>query len=82
MLENKNIVKEGETFYYLANKEHFIYNHTSHKAIVLWIHFNVLGGKNMDKLRKPIYAANWKMFKTKDDALSFLYQINLKLKRC
>lgn len=38
MLENKkNIVKEGETFYYLANKEHFIYNHTSHKAIVLWI---------------------------------------------
>lgn len=35
----------------------------------------------MDKLRKPIYAANWKMFKTKDDALSFLYQINFKVKK-
>lgn len=30
-------------------------------------------------LRKPIFAANWKMYKTKDDAVSFLYQVNLKV---
>ena len=27
-------------------------------------------------MRKPIIAGNWKMFKTRDEALSFIYQVN------
>lgn len=30
-------VKKGETFYYRANKEHFIINYGSNKAKVLWV---------------------------------------------
>lgn len=37
-IENKkHIAKKGESFYYLANKEHYLYNHTNNKSIVLWI---------------------------------------------
>jgi triosephosphate isomerase len=28
-------------------------------------------------MRKPIIAGNWKMYKTKDDALAFIYAVNL-----
>lgn len=35
--KKKHICKTGETFYYLANKEHYLYNHTNKKAKVLWI---------------------------------------------
>ncbi|MBM7453407.1 transcriptional regulator with XRE-family HTH domain [Acholeplasma morum] len=35
--KKKYIVKTGETFYYLANKEHHLTNHTNKKAKVLWI---------------------------------------------
>ncbi len=35
--KKKNKVKKGETFYYIANKEHYIENGTLHKARVLWI---------------------------------------------
>jgi len=31
------VVKTGETFYYLANKEHHLINHSNKKAKVLWI---------------------------------------------
>ena len=27
-------------------------------------------------MRKPIIAGNWKMFKTRDEALEFIYQVN------
>ena len=27
-------------------------------------------------MRKPIIAGNWKMFKTRDEALDFIYQVN------
>lgn len=30
-------------------------------------------------MRKPIIAGNWKMFKTRDDALEFIYAVNNKL---
>ena len=30
-------------------------------------------------MRKPIIAGNWKMFKTRDEALQFVYAINMKL---
>ncbi len=30
-------------------------------------------------MRKPIIAGNWKMFKTRDEALSFVYAVNAKL---
>ncbi|MBN2604573.1 MAG: triose-phosphate isomerase [Bacilli bacterium] len=30
-------------------------------------------------MRKPIIAGNWKMFKTRDEALQFVYNVNLKL---
>ncbi|MGI6787526.1 MAG: triose-phosphate isomerase [Acholeplasmataceae bacterium] len=31
------------------------------------------------KKRIPVIAGNWKMFKTRDDALSFIYQVNTKV---
>ncbi|HQC30698.1 MAG TPA: triose-phosphate isomerase [Acholeplasmataceae bacterium] len=31
------------------------------------------------KKRVPVIAGNWKMFKTRDDALSFIYQVNTKV---
>ncbi len=30
-------------------------------------------------MRKPIIAGNWKMFKTRDEALNFIYSVNLKV---
>ena len=27
-------------------------------------------------MRKPIIAGNWKMFKTRDEALAFIYKVN------
>lgn len=33
----------------------------------------------MTKMRKPIIAGNWKMNKTRDDALQFIYSVNMKL---
>jgi triosephosphate isomerase len=33
----------------------------------------------MRPLRKPIIAGNWKMNKTRDDALQFVYSVNMKL---
>ena len=27
-------------------------------------------------MRKPIIAGNWKMFKTRDEALAFIYAVN------
>ncbi|MCK5762299.1 MAG: triose-phosphate isomerase [Candidatus Izimaplasma sp.] len=30
-------------------------------------------------MRKPIIAGNWKMFKTRDEALGFIYNVNLKV---
>jgi len=30
-------------------------------------------------MRKPIIAGNWKMFKTRDEALQFIYNVNLKV---
>ncbi len=30
-------------------------------------------------MRKPIIAGNWKMFKTRDEALNFMYQVNEKM---
>lgn len=27
-------------------------------------------------MRKPVVAANWKMFKTRDEALQFIYAVN------
>lgn len=30
-------------------------------------------------MRKPIIAGNWKMFKTRDEALAFIYQVNEKV---
>lgn len=35
--KKKHIIKTGETFYYLANKEHYLHNHTNKKVKVLWI---------------------------------------------
>ena len=35
--KKKHLVKTGETFYYTANKEHYLMNHTNKKAKVLWI---------------------------------------------
>ena len=31
------VIKKGETFYYIANKEHYIINTSSHSAKILWI---------------------------------------------
>ena len=31
------------------------------------------------KKRIPVIAGNWKMFKTRDDALAFIYQVNTKV---
>jgi transcriptional regulator with XRE-family HTH domain len=33
----RHIIRKGETFYYLANKEHFLINNAQHRAKVLWI---------------------------------------------
>lgn len=33
----RHIIRKGETFYYLANKEHFLLNNTQHRAKILWI---------------------------------------------
>ncbi|HBT60058.1 MAG TPA: triose-phosphate isomerase [Acholeplasmataceae bacterium] len=30
----------------------------------------------MNKLRRPVIAGNWKMFKTRDEALQFIYAVN------
>ena len=30
----------------------------------------------MNKLRRPVIAGNWKMFKTRDEALQFIYTVN------
>lgn len=35
--KKKNRVKKGETFYYMANREHYIENNAQKKARVLWI---------------------------------------------
>ncbi|HBT60060.1 MAG TPA: Cro/Cl family transcriptional regulator [Acholeplasmataceae bacterium] len=35
--KKKHIIRTGETFYYLANKEHYLHNHTTKKVKVLWI---------------------------------------------
>jgi quercetin dioxygenase-like cupin family protein len=34
---NKYTLKKGETFYYLANQPHYLYNHTNTPCKVLWI---------------------------------------------
>jgi triosephosphate isomerase len=33
----------------------------------------------MKTMRKPIIAGNWKMFKTRDEALQFVYSVNMKV---
>jgi triosephosphate isomerase len=33
----------------------------------------------VEKMRKPIIAGNWKMFKTRDEALQFIYNVNMKV---
>lgn len=33
-------------------------------------------------MRKPIIAGNWKMFKTRDEALGFIYAVNEKMPSC
>jgi len=33
----------------------------------------------MDMNRKPLIAGNWKMYKTKDEALAFIYAVNLEV---
>jgi len=33
----------------------------------------------MTQMRKPIIAGNWKMFKTRDEALQFVYSVNMKV---
>jgi len=35
--KKKYTIKTGESFYYLANKQHYLMNHTNKKAKVLWI---------------------------------------------
>lgn len=35
--KKRYIVKAGETFYYRANKEHYLINHTNSKVRILWI---------------------------------------------
>lgn len=35
--KKRHIIKKGETFYYLANKEHYLLNNSQQKAKVLWI---------------------------------------------
>ena len=30
----------------------------------------------MNKLRRPVIAGNWKMYKTRDEALQFIYAVN------
>ena len=30
-------------------------------------------------MRKPIIAGNWKMYKTRDEALAFMYAVNEKV---
>ena len=30
----------------------------------------------MNNLRKPVIAGNWKMYKTRDEALQFIYTVN------
>jgi mannose-6-phosphate isomerase-like protein (cupin superfamily) len=34
---NKYALKKGETFYYLANQPHYLFNHTNAPCKVLWI---------------------------------------------
>lgn len=35
--KKKYTIKKGETFYYLANQEHYLANHSNHPCKVLWI---------------------------------------------
>jgi transcriptional regulator with XRE-family HTH domain len=35
--KKRYVIRKGETFYYLANKEHFLINHSHQNAKVLWI---------------------------------------------
>jgi transcriptional regulator with XRE-family HTH domain len=35
--KKRYVVKKGETFYYIANKEHYLLNQTTNSAKVLWI---------------------------------------------
>ncbi|PKK92772.1 MAG: Cro/Cl family transcriptional regulator, partial [Tenericutes bacterium HGW-Tenericutes-6] len=35
--KKRYIIRKGETFYYLANKEHFLMNNSHQNAKVLWI---------------------------------------------
>jgi len=35
--KKKHTIKAGETFYYQANKEHYLHNYTNKKVKVLWI---------------------------------------------
>lgn len=35
--KKKYILKKGETFYYLANQEHYLVNHSNHPCKVMWI---------------------------------------------
>lgn len=35
--KNRYIIRKGETFYYLANKEHYLANNSHQSAKVLWI---------------------------------------------
>ena len=35
--KKKYTIKKGETFYYLANQEHYLVNHSNHPCKVLWI---------------------------------------------
>jgi transcriptional regulator with XRE-family HTH domain len=35
--KKRHIIRKGETFYYSANKEHYILNTSQHNAKVLWI---------------------------------------------
>ncbi len=35
--KKRHKVKKGETFYYLANKEHYLINNTKNKVSVLWV---------------------------------------------
>jgi transcriptional regulator with XRE-family HTH domain len=35
--KKRYVIRKGETFYYLANKEHYLMNNSSNSAKVLWI---------------------------------------------
>ena len=37
MLKKRYIIKEGESFYYSANKEHYLINLSNKKAKILWV---------------------------------------------